>query len=82
MCAYTGFNDPSRDYPEDLDLDGLLVIMPAYTTVVPVCMDEGLLPFTAENQAPAVSTRCLALISFSPSTFCPLMVFCSFFAKI
>ena len=39
MCAYTGYDDPSRDYPEDLSFDGLKAIMPAYTSVVPVCED-------------------------------------------
>ena len=69
MCAYTGYDDPSRDYPEDLNFDGLRIIMPAYMTVVPVCMDEGLLPFTAEKQAPAVSIRGLGSVDFCSRIF-------------
>ena len=70
MCAYTGYDDPSRDYPEDLSFDGLKAIMPTYSSVVPVCEDEGIPPFTAENQAPAVGTRSFYLVDF-----CSLIIF-------
>ena len=55
MCEYTGPSDPSRDHPQDLSLQDLLDIMPSYTKIVPVSMDEGFLPFSATNAAPAVS---------------------------
>ena len=64
MCAYTGPDDLGRDYHQDLTLDDLRVIMPVYTAVQLVTMDEGMLPFTTSNQAPAVSTCRLTLVAF------------------
>ena len=50
MCSYIGTDDPSRDHQVDL-----LDVVPSYTKVKLVAMDEGLLSFTASNQARAVS---------------------------
>ena len=69
MCAYTGPDDLGRDYHQDLTLEDLLVIMPVYTTVRSVTMYEGMLPFTASNQAPAVSTRRFTLVASRSSSF-------------
>ena len=55
MCSYIGTDDPSRDHQVDLHFEDLLDVVPSYTKVKLVAMDEGLLPFTASNQAPAVS---------------------------
>ena len=68
MCAYAGPDDLGRDYHQDLSLEDLLVIMPVYTKVKPVTMDEGILPFTASNQAPALSTSYLAFVASGSST--------------
>ena len=82
MCEYTGPNDPCRDHEQDLHLQDLLEIMPAYTKVKPVTMDEGLLPFTASKPAPQVS--CLASRShrFPVFSFIFLIVFCLSLAEI
>ena len=55
MCSYIGTDDPSRDHPVDLNFVDLLDVVPSYTKVKLVAIDEGLLPFTVSNQAPAVS---------------------------
>ena len=55
MCEYSGPNDPSRDHPTNLSLQDLLEVLPSYTSIVPVSLDEGLLPFTATNAAPSAS---------------------------
>ena len=64
MCSYTGADDPSRDHPVDLNFEDLLDVVPSYTKVKLVAMDEGLLPFTASNQAPAVSRLALRILAF------------------
>ena len=66
MCSYIGTDDPSRDHQVDLHFEDLLDVVPSYSKVKLVAEDEGLLPFTASNQAPAVSRLSSHALIFIP----------------
>ena len=66
MCSYIGTDDPSRDHQVDLHFEDLLDVVPSYSKVKLVAEDEGLLPFTASNQAPAVSRPSSHALIFIP----------------